>query len=762
MAIRKIIRVTNVGRLKNCTGKGDVTFGRYTLVFAENGRGKTTLCAILRSLKSGEVGYILGRRTLGSVEPPKVEISTEAGTVTFNGNQWTRTMPELDIFDGTFVAENVYVGDAVDTEQRRNLYRFIIGDDNIRLARQIEELDRKIRELSTSIREQGRLIESRIQGAITLQEFLGLPEDGNINDKIAAKERELEAAEAAQDIVQRKGLQPVPVPEIPQSVFDILTTDFVEIAATAEQLVRDHLCKHKMKPHGEAWISEGMGYLQGDRCPFCGQDVSGLALIEAYRNFFSDSYQAFKSELANLEEDIERTLGEDIVTTINVVRAENEVARVFWQQYITFDLPELPSADEIFNVMRRMRDVLLELVRQKHSAPLDRPDHSVAYRAAEEDYEKLMQQLRVYNDSVHVANTAIQVQKKSVSTIDKTRVAHDLARLRAQKTRYEPDVKAMCEQYRELIRERNKLEDSKTRVRQELDMNTQSLMRTYENTINHYLEQFNAGFRLTGVRHNYVGGIPNSVYQIMINNVSVDLGNPRSPLNQPSFRNTLSAGDRSTLALAFFLARVQHDPNKDQAIIVLDDPFTSQDKFRRNETVSSIKRLGEQCKQVIVLSHDIAFLHELWDRLPPGDRKAIQLSPAGKDNTIIQELDIEGAVAEPYTQDIKALQKFVDGQGDPQDIIRRIRPVLESYCRQAYPAYFGAQQTLGEIVRIIREAGESHPLYSSLALLEDLNHYTRPFHHGESPGRPEQHIDREALRGNVEKTLKFVGALVRA
>ena len=31
------------------------------------------------------------------------------------------------------------------------------------------------------------------------------------------------------------------------------------------------------------------------------------------------------------------------------------------------------------------------------------------------------------------------------------------------------------------------------------------------------------------------------------------------PMSQPSFKNTLSTGDRSTLALALFLAQLEHD-----------------------------------------------------------------------------------------------------------------------------------------------------------------------------------------------------------
>src|SRR5258708_6587993 len=77
--LRKFISIKNVGRFVNCNAAGDVELKRYTLIFAENGRGKTTLCAILRSLQSGEAAHIIGRTTLAGTDPPQIEILTDAG-----------------------------------------------------------------------------------------------------------------------------------------------------------------------------------------------------------------------------------------------------------------------------------------------------------------------------------------------------------------------------------------------------------------------------------------------------------------------------------------------------------------------------------------------------------------------------------------------------------------------------------------------------------------------------------------------------------
>ncbi len=54
--LQRVISIKNVGRFRNCTAIGDVTFRRYTLIFAENARGKTTFCDVRGGLKGSHFG----------------------------------------------------------------------------------------------------------------------------------------------------------------------------------------------------------------------------------------------------------------------------------------------------------------------------------------------------------------------------------------------------------------------------------------------------------------------------------------------------------------------------------------------------------------------------------------------------------------------------------------------------------------------------------------------------------------------------------
>jgi len=201
--------------------------------------------------------------------------------------------------------------------------------------------------------------------------------------------------------------------------------------------------------------------------------------------------------------------------------------------------------------------------------------------------------------------------------------------------------------------------------------------------------------------------------------------------------------------------------NRADKLIVFDDPFGSMDSFRRNHTIHQIHRCGEACGQVVVLSHEAGFLKLLWDRIPPADRKTLQLARIGEENTTIADWDIDRAVQARYRADIDTLQKFFsNGEGERMNVIQKIRPVLEGYCRNLYPTQFREQEMMGGIVRIIRDAGSAHPLHPIVEDLDELNMYCRRYHHSENEHAATEPIDDTELQGYVRRTLKLVGCLL--
>ena len=306
--------------------------------------------------------------------------------------------------------------------------------------------------------------------------------------------------------------------------------------------------------------------------------------------------------------------------------------------------------------------------------------------------------------------------------------------------------------------EKHALDQQKNQIRACLNTHTANVIAPYEERINDYLESFNAGFRIRNTRHSYQGGQAASRYQLVINDREVDLGDGRTPNDVPSFMNTLSAGDRTTLALAFFLTSVSESPDRSAKTIVFDDPFSSQDTFRRSRTIYAIVEMARHCSQAITLSHDPHFLKEIWDKVSPAERVTLNLVDQLDDGTKIVPIDIAIACRGATARDVAALQAFYNrNEGDPVDICRAMRTVLEHYLWTIYPDSFMAHQdTLGAMTEKIRAGGASHPAASLYPRLNQINMYSRPSHHGEDPASATSiHIDPQELRGFVRDTLQI-------
>jgi wobble nucleotide-excising tRNase len=754
--LRKLISIRNVGRFLAYSAAGDVDLKRYNLVFAENGRGKTTLCAIFRSLHTGDAAGVKGRTTLGAAATPEIKIlRADNQTVVFSNGAWNGTVPHFAIFDSTFIAENVYSGDTVDLDHRRRLYGVIVGKPGAELARRIDELDNASREKSTEIREKRAAVQALAQG-LTPEVFMALPADPAIDATILAKEGELAAVRQADQIRNRAPLAALALPALPDGIPALLARTLDGVSADAERRVLAQITTHEMHRRGQGWLSEGLGFIRGDACPFCGQGLAGVALIAAYKAYFSEEYERLRLAVGTLRQQVDGTLNDRAIAGVERTLDQNTAAAEFWSGYCTLTPPVMPAGTA--NALRGLREAALGLLDRKAASPLEPATPDAAFTTAVAQLGNLQESAAAYNRAVTAANAVIAAKKAATQAAAVRTVQADLIRLRATKARHEPAGDAACRDLRAAIAEKEGIEGEKDGIKKKLDEYAKDVMAQYEKTINRLLGEFQAGFRITGTSQNYAGGTVSSSYKLYINDTAVEVGNAETAPDTPSFRNTLSSGDKSTLALAFFLAQLEHDSEKAGRIVVFDDPFNSQDSFRKDCTIQKIKRCGTACAQVFVFSHDQDFLKRIWDRLEPADRKCLKLARVGTRDTNIIEFDIEEATQAAYKAQRKVLLDYYhDSKGDPRDIVQKIRPVLESWCKILGPGLLADNDTLGMIVGKIRTAGQGHQLFQLADALEDLNEYTKRYHHGDNPNAATEPISDTELQGKVGLTLELTG-----
>jgi wobble nucleotide-excising tRNase len=294
MFIRQFKHVGAIGRLRRCAPEGDVTLKKFTLIFGENGRGKTTLCSILRSLRTNNPAIIVGRRTLGDGQKPNVILNLEGNTARFVDNVWIAPPPKLRIFDSQYVGENIFFGDSIGTEQRRNMCNVILGQAGVELARRYHALDGEIDAKNGEIREARNVLTTYVPQA-QLDTFLRLDADPEIDSKIEATRREVEGLRDIDKLRSQAVPEEIEVPTAPKHLPDILGRTLEDVSRDAEARVRVHLKAHGMEGN-EQWLSTGLMHLT-DECPFCGQSTKGLDLIEAYQTYFNHSYTTFRRDL---------------------------------------------------------------------------------------------------------------------------------------------------------------------------------------------------------------------------------------------------------------------------------------------------------------------------------------------------------------------------------------------------------------------------------------------------------------------------------
>ena len=499
--IKKFISIKNVGKLVKCQSAGNVEFRRLSLIFGENGRGKTTLCDILRSLQTGDPDYIGGRTTLGEPDSPEVDIRLEGDNASFKNGAWSARYPDLLIFDDTFVDENVYTGLQVDHEHKKNFCRLVIGKEGADLAREVDEIDKLIRELNTKVREEAAAVQSFIPSGITLDTFISLKADDDIDAKIEKQATEVKALERQREIKDKASLARFSLPSLPQNLPTLLSKTITDISSDAEKRVREHLHTHT-GPDGETWVAQGLDFVRNATCPFCGQGLNRNRLLEAYRDYFSETYAELKAEIEDLERHVNDNLGDAALLPLQKTLNTNNGLYEFWTEFVSFEQPEL-LFQEVRSAVQTLRAAALAQIAQKKASPLEAVSLSVDFEKATSDYEDVSKATTKYNELVETANALIARKKHDTETGDVKEVKGSLALLQACKTRHQPDATAACVRYLKALNEKLDWEERKTAVKKALDEHSADIFPRYQERVNQLLAKFNAGFRIGNTQGQY-------------------------------------------------------------------------------------------------------------------------------------------------------------------------------------------------------------------------------------------------------------------
>lgn len=737
--LKKVSFIQNIGRFEQAKSTNDAIFGRCTLVFGENGWGKSTLADILRALATKNSDILVGRKTLREDVPSKAVLCFGAQNTVFENEEWNGPCPRIAVYDSAFVNDNVFSGDIVSIEHMRSQYSLVVGEEGVRYIQRILELDKENRENNGTI----SVVESRLNAAIgsvglstmDLKTFLVLESRQDIDKEIAEKDTQVKQVQRANELKVAAEPMLFPVPLETVKIRDLLGKSIDEIAEDALIKVRAHIDTHQCKNQEykiahETWLETGMSFEQADNCPFCGQPLTDRSLVDAYSGFFSQSYK----ELSASVKDANNTLVEygkaNYRQAVLQFVEQNTGHFHYWREVGNLAPPVINTIDALIPRIQEAATKLEGLFAKKQA------NLTESVLGAEVDgvlaaWEKARDEFLAVNQKIEAFLLDVKGIKDSIDPATLVDLEKELKIMRATKRRHEPEIVELVASLRECKSKREKIAQEKAAVRDMLDKYEHTITTELGDAINIYLQALGAGFRIDYEKPSYRGGRePIASYKILIRGVPISPFNSTSELDKPSIRNTLSGGDKSTLALAFFLAQINADPDLADTIIVLDDPFSSLDEFRRRFTAIEIKKLCRKALQVIVLSHEKNFLRHIWDKVDHTLISSLALQTGSPGMTTIAPYDIEKETRPRYISEREKLDEFIKGElHDVSHIRTRLRTVCEHFYRSGDPSLFPPTATLEQIIRILEGAPADHPYKGALEELRDINEYSRSDSH---------------------------------
>ena len=785
--ITKVKRIKNVGKFYDYSAKGDgLDWHKNTFFFAPNAYGKSTLVNILCSLRDNDPKIMQARKTLGTVASPEAVIIIDGMNYIFNGNRWDKTCPAIQVFDVPFIRANI-LSHEIEHEHRKNIHKIIIGAYGVKLAEELATL--KTREKNKRQQFDDLRAEFRKGGFVhhNLDAFLS----------ILASERTAVASRAQkfeQDIKSKDSETDVKVLDYPGTLitpyFDDPETELEsadkaseeeDIPATVDHLteLRD-LCakklaaaheaaemrvlKHidrncKQKDQAREFIRQGLDLVQAD-CPFCGQDLKNAAdLLNAYRKYFDEALRTYQIDLKKKAEAFANWNLENDLTGLISSHNANTAPLKQWELYIGAET--LPDASAFVKtarskLMASKAQVLAELEKKQKDPNADADLSQFAALSAE--LASLKTHIDAYNDAVTAFTKKAKdyVDKVPKTDVDSLRLA--LAKELEIEKRFKPEWKKWAIDYPAAKRDAEDLLAKKDAKLKELENYTKTIFDTYQKRINDLLVTLGADFTIIDLRGKTDERANESYsdFGLLILEKKVPLKVRQD--DAPCFKNTLSEGDKSTLAFAFFIASLEKTPDIDKQVVILDDPLSSLDETRREATARVLLDISPKLKQLCVFTHKKDFLWMVFDKMP--NNTVLQVRSDRTNGSWLEPFNVEEDRKSEHAKMVEAMQRYVveDFGPTPDTIQGNIRKVFEVVLKTKYYRALAADiKTKKGLAKLLETLFSERLIDDTLKPeLFDLCSVANGPHHGEIVDASSKKLTRDELIPLIQDALDLL------
>lgn len=765
----KIIKLENVKQWQHTGSKGgsENDFGQLNLIYGRNGAGKSTLTKILDLINKRDIEKIKKLAPLENEKEPFFNFMIKGNSITL---ATLDKAPEFHIFNQDFVDENLYSTNGVESSQLVNYYDFCLGKVSVDKQKEVDRLKSEITALTSLIQPLEAKLKTQFNR--TIEQIKKIPSTDNVDEEITKLNEKLIDQKSVNLYRQRKKLSFLSLvnPKFDKSIFE---TNLEVISKEAQEKVTQHIKEHFAKDD-ENWIKDGIELVtHTNNCPFCAQSLDNSPIFSFYSQFITDSYKQacddFELKKYPNFESKAYEIGIRLDELVEIIASNCDLIQTWSDRIEKLDL--IIELKDLKNAYKIFFHEVRELITKKEKDILA----SINFNKFDELLNLIYQNANFtdYNDKVLMFNKRIDKYLETLSQDQSQIINQKISELKLIKLRFSKEVISDLESFSKYKNDKDEKTKSMTELRDLILEEQKILIEKHKDGINELLKKFNSMIRLSSFEKDNKGhrGASRISYGITF------LDKELSILihNEIIFERVLSSGDKSALALAFFLSKFKGE-NFEPSIIFFDDPMSSLDEHRRKATIQEIQYLVEREFQIFVLSHDPFFLSDISKlsaisksaKCYEVETKLIDFDPFDPNSkkvcnsklTVRQNFD--SYVLHSYYQEYYKLWDFVYAGKEEQktEIARSLRPILEAYLRFLFPKIFTEDLWLGNMITMIREEkNEKSPLFDKnqrLVEIQSINEFSKTYHHADGFDTCIQGIDFSTLHGYAKDTLRFI------
>ena len=775
--IKKFISIKGVGKYKNFNAKDmkiGTIFDKLNVIYANNGSGKTTLTAIFKSLQTGNSKIIISRKTIGYHGEQEISILGDSRH-DFKNNTWNTTLDNLEIFDTFFINDNIFSGLEVSLDHKKKLHQFIIGEKGVQLAESIKSTKEEIINDKSEQKDLEMKISKNIK-EFQVNDYIKIQSDDRIEQKIDSKYKEIEIAKKQKEIERMNNFIRIPTIKLPIDIQEckaIINTTVDNIDKLYIDKVQSHLdlLKSSNVSNPEEWLREGFHSLmhREGNCPFCNHELNNTEiLITSYKQFFNEEYNKLKKACSSTLEKFKNYNLQLELEKIHTILSKNKELYEFWIPLVQNEVAATVSLEKKTNI----NDLYIQAqedFQKKSSNPLSKINS--------DNFNSLYYELNAFNMFIEEVNASLEPLNTEIDILkgsnkDIVNLEKQLKKLQEEKKRFEEPIITYCNEYIMKDRKIKDLNNKNKQMQKQLNDYSIETFQKYGSRINKYLREFSTQFEIKDIKSSIIGRSkdPSVSYILTLNDIEISFENVEGKLQASK---ALSDGDRSTLALAFFLAKLDIDDNLENKIVIFDDPLSSLDSNRRNKTVNILLEKSQKAKQTFILSHNDSFVFRIYEKSSP---KILTVTYDGKLEDLDQN-DMEDLMEHRYFTQIKKIESFCENP-NPKESIKElqgsIRIVLEDSLKFRYRKYLNKKYVddkkntigpisnkdgLGKMINILEASDCKFKTERTTVIkeLRELNDFSMSPHHGNiETAHREERLTVNELITFLEQTLDVI------